>query len=92
MRLTPQQIEYLSFLIVRTLDKKSLLTAGKKEAAAEAVALTITDDLKVEDELDEEARQILEQYKHEMRRQNIPYHDMLKKIKQKLIAERKLVV
>ena len=49
-------------------------------------------DLKVEDELDEEVRKILEGYAQQMRQQNISYHEMFQMVKRKLVKERNLIL
>jgi len=56
------------------------------------VSGTIIRDLKVEDELDEEVRKILEGYAQQMRQQHIEYYDMFRITKQKLVKERNLIL
>ena len=52
----------------------------------------IEDDLRTEDDLNEDVRDILEQYEETMRRDGVSYMEMFKKIKRKLILERKIVM
>jgi len=48
-------------------------------------------ELSVEDELNDEVREILSQYSDYMRREQVSYSDMFRKVKNQLIAERKIV-
>lgn len=92
MRLTPTQIERLAGEILRVLQGDGVLRVRELAAATEAVRSSIEEDLRVEDRLDDEVRDILERYEHLMRTQNIAYHDMFKKVKRQLVRDRKLIL
>jgi hypothetical protein len=49
-------------------------------------------DLTLEDRLDEETREIMEQYSEMIKSSNVEYHEMFKTIKKKLMRERKLIL
>jgi hypothetical protein len=46
----------------------------------------------VEDQLNEEVREILASHAEEMRRTNVEYREMFKMIKKKLARERKIIL
>ena len=58
--------------------------------AAGIIAQIIEDDLSTEDRLNDEVRDLLEDYSEYMRRENISYQEMFRKIKNQLLAQRKL--
>jgi hypothetical protein len=52
----------------------------------------ITGELSVEDQLNDEVREILSQHAEEMRQKNVEYREMFKMIKKKLARERKIIL
>jgi hypothetical protein len=91
MLLAPEFINYLSRQLIAKLHA-GWLECGNLEAAAVQIAQVIEDDLRAEDDLNEDVRDILEQYEETMRRDGVSYMEMFKKIKRKLILERKIVM
>jgi hypothetical protein len=55
------------------------------------IAGVIIEELEVEDRLNDEVREILSQYADYMRREGVSYQEMFRRIKNTLIAERKVV-
>ena len=51
----------------------------------------IIDELSLEDEINAEARELLNQYTDYMRKERIPYQEMFRKVKRNILAERKAV-
>ena len=92
MKLTKSQIEWFSFEIAKGLAKKDIVMVGDIDKFAEKIKSIITEDLLVEDKLNEEVREILRDYTDEMRRSSIEYHEMFKKVKAKLVKDRKLIL
>ena len=60
-------------------------------SAAETLNQVVIDELSVEDDLNDEVREILSQYSEYMRREQVSFADMFRKVKNQLIAERKIV-
>ena len=54
------------------------------------MAQIIDEDLSAEDRLNDEVRDLLEDYSDYMRRENISYQEMFRKIKNQLLAQRKM--
>jgi hypothetical protein len=80
--------------LARQLTKQ--LTSGPLEAADEEMVRdliydVINEELSVEDRLNDEVREILEQYADYMRREGVSYQEMFKKTKKLLLAERKII-
>lgn len=93
MKLRRDHIEFLSQrLVKRLVDTGYIELIADSKAVQATISQTIIDDLKVEDELDAEVREILEGYTQHMRQQHIEYHEMFQMIKRKLIKERNLVL
>ncbi len=92
MRLPRSLVEYVSRHLVRALVQEGSIEAEDRDAAVESVSAAFVEDLMVEDRLNEEVRQIMNDYADEMTRRGVNYHEMFKKIKQELIRKRKLIL
>jgi hypothetical protein len=92
MRLTSDQVEYLARKIVKTLVAEGKLEVDSDTRVAEGIARVITEDLQVEDRLNEEVREVLVQHASEMQRSNITYSEMFKMVKRKLAKEKGIIL
>jgi len=92
MRLTNNQIDLLSYEIVKHLVKEGLIEADNVDRQTEKVVNVITEELMVEDKLNQEAREILSKHTDELRRKEITYYEMFKMIKAKLVKDRKIIL
>jgi hypothetical protein len=90
MLLAREFIAYLSRELVKKLTPASVET-NNPQAVAEIIAGVITEELAVEDRLNEEVREILQQYSDYMRREGVSYQEMFRKIKNTMIAQRKVI-
>jgi len=90
MLVAPEFIVYASRQVIRRLHP-AWAECSNLEAAATQMAKTIEDDLRSEDDLNEEVREILEQYEAVMQKEGVSYMEMFRRIKRKLVVERKLV-
>lgn len=89
MLLAREFIGYLSRQLVSRLSPAAFETSNPTVAAG-TIAEIIEDDLSTEDRLNDEVRDLLEDYSDYMRRENISYQEMFRKIKNQLLAQRKL--
>jgi hypothetical protein len=89
MLLAREFVAYLSRQLVQRLSPVMFETSNPA-VAAEAIAQIIDEDLSTEDKLNDEVRDLLEDYSDYMRRENISYQEMFRKIKNQLLAQRKL--
>ena len=67
------------------------LEVGDEDLAREVIQNLITDELSVEDQINDEVREILGQYSEYMRREGVSYQEMFKRTERLLLAERKVV-
>jgi hypothetical protein len=92
MRLNKNQIEHMSFVIVRNLLKDEKIIVDNKTKLIDDVTDLITDEFQKEDKLDQEVREILSQHMEKIRKENIEYQTMFRMIKSKLAKEREIVL
>ena len=92
VRLTPDEIQYFSRKIVKTLVKEGKLEVDSPARVEAEIAKVITDDLQVEEKLNEEVRDVLTQHANEMQRSNITYTEMFKMVKKKLAKEKGIIL
>ena len=90
MLLPREFVAYLSRQIVRRLSPGTIETPVP-EKVTELVNSIIMNELEAEDKLNDEVRDILEQYSDYMRREGVSYMDMFRKIKNTMIQQRKIV-
>lgn len=87
--------EYIGYLGRRTvkhlIDAKFINTSDLK-ATEERVIQALTDELSLEDRINEEVRVILEAYSEEMRKTGAQYAEMFKKVKTELARKYKAVL
>jgi len=92
VKLRMERIEFIANLIVTTLAEEKLILVDDRNHAIVLTKQLIIDDLLTEDKLDEEVRQILTQHATQIEKERIPYHQMFRAIKDKLIKERGLIL
>jgi len=92
MRLTSDEIEYVSRKVVKTLVAEGKLEVDAEPRVIEAVTRVITEELMVEDRLNEEVREVLMQHVSEMERSNITYTEMFKMLKKKMARAKGIVL
>jgi hypothetical protein len=90
MLLPRELISYLARQLVTRLSPQVLETTNP-HGLGELIATVITDELQVEDRLNEEVREILSQYSEYMRREGVSYQEMFRRIKNTLISQRKVI-
>ena len=90
MLLAREFIGYLSRQLVNRLSPSAFETSDPSVAAL-SIAQLVEDDLSVEDKLNDEVRDLLDQYTDYMRRENVSYQEMFRKIKNQLLAQRKIM-
>ena len=90
MLLAREFVTYLSRQVVRKLSPGFIETPAPQRVA-ELVESVITEELQTEDRLNDEVRDILEQYEVYMLKEGVSYQDMFRKIKNTLVSQRKIV-
>jgi len=93
MKLSPEKIEALSASLVDVLaDTDGVLFRSDDSALRLAIAEIITDELMVEERLEAEIHKMLQAYKYEITMGRLNYDDLYRKLRNKLIAERRIVL
>jgi hypothetical protein len=90
MLLAREVVSYISKQLVKSLTPGTIETSNP-DLVAEKVAEVISDELAVEDRLNDEVRDLLSQYSEYMRREGVSYQEMFRRIKNTLISQRKVV-
>ena len=90
MLLAREFVAYLSRQIVRKISGSTIETQAPQKVA-DLVCELITQELLVEDRLNDEVRDILEQYSDYMRREGVSYQEMFRRTKNTLISQRKII-
>src|SRR5215471_15723974 len=90
MLLAREFVAYISRELVKRLSPGTMETTAP-EQVAQRISEVITQELEVEDRLNDEVRDLLSQYSEYMRREGVSYQEMFRKIKNTLIAQRKVI-
>ncbi|HVX65047.1 MAG TPA: DUF507 family protein [Bryobacteraceae bacterium] len=90
MLLAREFVTYLSRELVKKLTP-TLVETVEPQAVADLLNDIITEELQVEDRLNDEVRDILSQYSQYMRENNVSYQEMFRRIKNTLITQRKVI-
>ena len=90
MLLAHELIDYIAAQMVRKLTPLWMETSNPA-SASEFIATVVDDDLAVEDQLNDEVREVLSQYAEYMRREGVSYQDMFRRIKNTMITKRKVI-
>ena len=90
MLLAREFIAYLSRQLVARLTP-GIIETSDTQAASATIAGIIEEELAVEDRLNDEVRDLLSQYSDYMRENSVSYQEMFRRIKNTLIAQRKVI-
>jgi uncharacterized protein len=92
VRLTSDEVQFLARKILKTLVKEGKIEFDSESRVEEAMIKVITEELMVEDKLNEEVREVLLQHANDMQRSNITYTEMFKMVKKKLAKEKGIIL
>lgn len=93
MRLSPEKIDHLAEQLLDQLaETEGVLFQGDDPEIRLAIREIITDELQVEERLDAEVHRMLQAYKYEITMGRMSYDDLYRKLRNRLIAERKIVL
>ena len=90
MLLAREFVAYISRQLVNKLSP-GMIETSNPAMVAEKINEIISEELSAEDRLNDEVRDLLSQYAEYMRREDVSYQDMFRKIKNTLIAQRKVI-
>ncbi len=92
MRVTDQEVQYLARKIIRTLTTASRIDCDSEETVVAGLTGALLKEIRLEDALNEEARQILMSHSTTMARDNITGLDMFRKVKRELAKKKGIVL
>ena len=93
MRLRRKMIDHVAKTVTERLLEQRLLTVdGAHEMVMTEVSRLITDDLMVEDRLNEEVKELLRAHSAEIERGNVDYARMFAMVKRQLVRQRGLIL
>jgi hypothetical protein len=92
MLIVRDYVAYMASEVVKRLVEGGHIETKAAEALANRVRQRMTEELTVEDRLNDEVRQILIERQDEMRSTGVSYQEMYKKVKQHLARDRKLIL
>ena len=87
--------DYVGYLARQTnkhLVAAKMIKTDKLQAVNERVTAGLIEELSLEDRINEEVRVILEAIQTDMQKGGVSYPEMFKKVKQKLVAQYKVVL
>ena len=87
-----EYIGYLGRRTVKHLISAKLITTSNLKVTEERVIEGLTEELSLEDRINEEVRVILDAYSEEMRKSGAQYAEMFKKVKTELARKYKAVL
>lgn len=83
-------LSYVAHYIVRRLSKGACEIKDPK-AAEQALERVLAADFLIEDEINSEARELLNQYSDYISKNEIPFHEMYNRVKKKILLERNYI-
>lgn len=92
MLIVRDYVAYMANEVVKRLVEGGHIETKAADAVANRVRQRMTEELTVEDRLNDEVRQILIDRQDEMRSTGVSYQEMYKKVKQHLARDRKLIL
>ena len=94
MLLNRDYVGYMASEVIKKLVEDNLVEIKEKdiEPVIARVRQRITEEITVEDKVNEEVRNILIQYQDEMPRTGVSYQEMFKKVKGQIARDRKLIL
>jgi hypothetical protein len=90
--LSAEHVEVIAYRVVRELAHNGFLAVSDAGAAESRVNAAITDDLVIEEQLNEEVREIMSAHTDQIRSAPVESQDMFAAIKARLARERNIVI
>jgi hypothetical protein len=90
MLLAREFVTYITKQLVKSMIP-GMIETPSPAGVAEKIYNVISEELEVEDRLNDEVRDLLSQYSEYMRREGVSYQEMFRRIKNTLISQRKVI-
>ena len=92
MLFSKEYVGYLAKQLTKKLASSEFIEVSNEAKVNERINQAMTDELAVEDRINDEVRAIIEAYSDEMRKSGANYQEMFKKIKNELVRKYKAVL
>ncbi len=92
MALRNEFVEYMTEKVIEELIEREFIELPEDFSIKETIYAAVSDEVTVEDRLNQEVRQLLNEYGNQMNDIGASYQETFKLIKRKLVRERKLVI
>ena len=92
MLLSRDFVGYMASEITKRLIAGKMIEAANPALLTDRIRQKMSEELGVEERINEEVREILNQHAEEMRRTGVSYQEMYKKVKGELARQRKLIL
>jgi hypothetical protein len=92
MRLNSGQIEDIANRIVRGLARRGWFDVENADDTETLLRQVIAEELRVEDKLNDEVREVMREHMDRIRRADVEYHEMFKVIKARLAKQHDIIL
>lgn len=93
MKLSKQRIAHLTESLAQRLTQQKLVAlSGSHQALVETLGHAITEELSVEDKLNDEVRTLMKKYEAEIEKGQVDYQKMFLMVKKQLTKERGVIL
>ena len=92
MRVTDQDVQYLAQRIIRRLIQSGEIDVDAEEPVVQGLQAALLHEIRLEDALNDEARQILLEHSGAMARDNITSLEMFRKVKRELAKKKGIIL
>jgi hypothetical protein len=93
MKLSKERVAHMAEAVAQRLTQQKLVTlSGSHHALVETLGRAITEELSVEDRLNDEVRMLMKKYESEIEKGHVDYQKMFLMVKKQLVKERGLIL
>ena len=92
MSLPKEFVHHLSRRLAEELIKREMIEVPNRDHLQSRFEFILNEELSVEEKINEETRVILKNYAEEMRQSGVSYQEMFKKVKSRLVKEKKIII
>ena len=93
MKFKKERVAILASNIIEGLSKSGLIVPSvPREGLIKMIENTITDDLMIEEKLNEEVREILKSHSKQLEKESVNYQRMFQMVKDKLVKDRGIIL
>jgi uncharacterized protein len=92
MQFPREYVAYMAKQVLKRLTQAGLIQYDQPEYVGEVMFEVMSDELSIEDRINDEVRKILEQHGNQMKELGATFEDAFKAVKKQLVRERKIIL